>query len=206
MNNKMKFLMLACLSAILAVAAQAQAPAKLKLEKIHEDQWAQYSINPGETKEVAVVEVGIAGSLHIYSSLQGKFDKWGADSGTKIPDGIFGSTGKYANIPYTGSVVAPNGTLIGACGVCRTESFDEMTTWTLKKDGNQINNGNDEIRRTFISQSMQTKFKNDGNRAGEITPGTYSIAIKCNADSPCKSWLSIYLDPPGMSDPNNLMP
>lgn len=207
MKTGMKFLILFCLTTVFAGSLQAQTPVNLKMEKLHEDQWVEYSIEPGETKEVAVIEVKILAMLIVNSSLQARFPAFvTSDKASKIPTGLTGTTGKFTSTPYTGPIDTATAHM-PACGSCRVENFGEMTTWILKNNGNTVTSGTDEIDRTYISNiSANFKFKGNGNRAGQLTPGTYIVSLKCETGTPCKSWLNVYLENTGSVDPSNVGP
>lgn len=208
MKDVIKFLMLVCLTAALAGSLQAQTPINLVIEKMHEDQWVEYSLNPGETKEIAVIEVKIPGMLSVNSSLQARFSAFTtSDKVSKIPTGLMGTTGRFTSTPYRGPIDTAT-THIPACGSCRVDNFGEMTTWTLKSNGNTVSGGTDEIDRTYFGGEniINFKFKGNGNRAGDIAPGKYIISLKCETDTPCKSWLNFYLSNMAAPDPSNLGP
>lgn len=207
MKNVMKLLMLICLATAFAGSLQAQTPVSLKMEKMHEDQWVEYSLNPGETKEVAVIEIKIPGMLVVNSSLQVRFPAYStSDKASKIPTGLIGTTGKFTSTPYHGPVDTAT-THTPACGSCRVDNFGEMTTWSVKSNGNKVSGGTDEIDRTYFGNTnVNFKIKDNGNRAGELAPGKYTVFLKCETGTPCKSWLNLYLDNVGSVDPSNLGP
>ncbi len=175
-----------------SIAANAQTDnSKLetvRLEKMGETKTVEYSLNPGETREIAVIDSKTGNQILVKSSQQG------VDSES--------STAKFAKTPQ-----------VINSSVITTERYGFVkvpakTNWTLKKDGKEAAAGDDAYEHgTTTANAAKLNLKFNADSTSFLPPGMYIISIKCVQDKPCEDKLTIgYTSGGNVPDAANLDP
>jgi len=160
-----------------SIAANAQTDnSKLEtvvLEKMSDTKTVEYSLKPGETKEIAVIDSKTSNHILIKSSQQGVPSEKSAAAQTGTTPAVINS-----------SVITTE-----RWGLVKVQA---KTNWTLKKDGKEAAAGSDAYEygtTTANTTRYNTKFNADTTPV--LPPGTYIVLIKCVQDKPCEDKLTI---------------
>lgn len=191
MKKIVKAFILAAAAGIFSVAANAQTDDSkietVKLEKLGEMKTVEYSIKPGESRDIAIVDSKISQHLFIKSSQQG------------VPSENASKT------PTTPAVINSSTISMERTSLVKVQA---KTNWTLKKDGKETATGNDAheyTSSTANSNKYNMKFYADTTQV--LSPGMYVISIKCVQDKPCGDKLTVGYTLLGSApDPTNLEP
>ncbi|MGI8494188.1 MAG: hypothetical protein ACR2L1_02595 [Pyrinomonadaceae bacterium] len=176
MKKITKAFVLAAAAGIFSVTANAQTDnSKIEtivLEKMGETKTIEYSLKPGETQEIAVVDSKAAHHLLIKSSQQG------------VPsENPAAKTGSMPSVINSSTITTERWGLV---------KVQAKTNWTLKKDGKETAAGSDAYEygtTTANTTRHNTKFAADTTQI--LPPGTYVISIKCVQDKPCEDKLTV---------------
>ena len=142
------------------------------LEKMGEMKTVEYSLAPGETKEIAVIDSKTGNHIFIKSSQQG------------VP-----SENSSAKTGTTPQVINSSVITTEQYGLVKVPA---KTNWMLKKDGKDAASGSDAYEygtTTANTARLNTKF--DADTTPVLPPGTYILSIKCVRDKPCEDKLTV---------------
>lgn len=174
-----------------SIAANAQTgnstPETVVLEKMSDTKMVEYSLKPGETKEIAVIDSKIGNHIFIKSSQQGvPSENSAAKSGT-------------TPVVINSSVITTE-----QYGLVKVQA---KTNWTLKKDGKEAATGNDSYEYgTTTANTAKLNLKFNADSTSFLPPGMYVVSIKCVQDKPCEDKLTIGYTSGSTPDAANLEP
>lgn len=157
------------------------------LEKMGETKTVEYSLAPGETREIAVIDSKTGNQIFIKSSQQG------------VP-----SENSAAKTGTTPQVINSS--------VITTEQYGFVkvpakTNWMLKKDGKEAATGNDSYEYgTTTANTAKLNLKFNADSTSFLSPGMYVVSIKCVQDKPCEDKLTIGYTGGQVPDAANLEP
>lgn len=152
----------------------------------------EYSLKPGETKEIAIVDSKTGNKILVKSSQKGvpHISKVGGLEISASDNGFYSNQPPAAN-DDNGKRVVP-----------------AKTNWFIKKDGKDAASGNDAFEYTASKHHPERRYnlKYHADITLFLEPGTYFLSIKCVQEKPCEDKVEFGYSAGSTPDATNLEP